>query len=273
MRICLLNVIKLPSLILLILICISQISIAGTSGIKEICATTTWTGFYMGINGGYSWTNARTDILPLPEPTPPGDGNIQPTSLLFSISGGVLGGQIGYNWQLRAYPQVYLGLETDMNWNSLKDSTTGDAVGNAIEHFTIFNDIISTTHKTTWFGTLRGRLGFSTSTSLLLFGTGGLAYGAMEEVANVDFTINGYGNEQYPVTKSRTQTGWVAGGGIEWAPKQNWSVKLEYLYYDLGTISEIVDPIIPNPPFQIKYTWINPVQLIRLGLNYQFLCS
>lgn len=268
-----LDVMRLLSLSLLGLFYVPTVSIAG-SGIKEFpSATTNWSGFYAGINGGYSWSNANTHVLPLPEPIqlPPGDGSIQPSFMSVFMSGGTLGGQVGYNWQLRAYPQVYLGLETDINWNSLKGSATGNAIGNAVEHLEVFSNVLSTQQKSTWFGTLRGRLGFSPMASLLLYGTGGLAYGSMNVMANTNFIPGGYGDEQYPSSRSVIRTGWAAGGGVEWAPKQNWSVKLEYLYFDMGSISGIADPIIPNPAFQTKYTWTNPAQIIRLGLSYHCL--
>ncbi|MFZ2315039.1 MAG: outer membrane protein [Gammaproteobacteria bacterium] len=265
-----LDVMRLPNLRPLILLCVTTFFIAGTSGIKA--ATTNWSGFYGGINGGYIWSHANTKVIPLPEPAqlPPGDGNTQPSSMSVSMSGSILGGQIGYNWQIRTYPQVYFGLETDMNWSSLKGSATGDAVGNAVEHLEVFNNALSAQQKVQWFGTLRGRLGFSPTNSLLIYGTGGLAYGSMKEMADVDYVPGGYGDGQYPLTRSFTRIGWTAGGGIEWAIKQNWSVKLEYLYIDLGSTSGIADPVIPNPPFQAQYKWANPAQLIRLGLNYHF---
>lgn len=142
-----------------------------------------------------------------------------------------------------------------------------------MEHLEIFSNALSTQRKSTWFGTLRGRLGFLATTSILLYGTGGLAYGSIKEIANINFIPGGYGDEQYPYSTSSTRTGWTAGGGVEWAPTQKWSVKLEYLYFDLGTISGIADPTISNPPFQTKYTWSNSAQIIRLGLNYHFLGS
>lgn len=266
----LLDVMRSPDIRLFILLCVTLFFIAGTSGIQA--ATTNWSGFYGGINGGYIWSHANTKVIPLPVPAqlPPGDGNIQPSTLSVPMSGSVLGGQIGYNWQIRAYPQVYLGLETDMNWSSLKGTATGNAVGNALEHLEIFNNVFSVQQKVQWFGTLRGRLGFSPANSLLIYGTGGLAYGLMKEMANVNFVSGGYGDGQYPFNRSFTRMGWTAGGGIEWAIKKNWSVKLEYLYVNFGSVSGIADPVIPNPPFQMQYKWANPTQLIRLGLNYHF---
>jgi outer membrane immunogenic protein len=252
------------------LLCVTTLSITGSSG--TLAATTNWSGFYAGINGGYSWSNANTKVIPLPEPAqlPPGDGNIQPSSMSVPMSGGVLGGQIGYNWQIKAYPRAYLSLETDMNWSSLTGSDTGNATGNAVEHFAVYTNVLSTQQQVRWFGTLRGRLGFLSTDSILIYGTGGLAYGSMKEMANVNFVPGGYGDGQYPFSKSFTQIGWVAGGGIEWAAMQNWSVKLEYLYINLGSTSGVANPVVSNPPFQTQYRWSNPAQLIRLGLNYHF---
>lgn len=266
--------IGLLSLSLLALFCFATGSIAGISGIRKLpTVTTNWSGFNVGVNGGFSWSNANTQFIPLPAQLPNGDGSIQPSSISINRTGGVLGGQIGYNWALRAYPRVYLGLETDLDWNSLKSSAPGDATGNEVEHLVVFNNVLSTRQKLNWFGTFRGRIGFSPVASCFLYGTGGLAYGSMDLSANTNFIPGGYGDEEYPATQSLTRTGWTAGGGIEWALRQNWSVKFEYLYYDLGSVSKVVNPIIPNPPFQTKYIWTNPVQLVRVGLNYHFLHS
>lgn len=267
------DIIKLPNLTLISLICLTTTSIAGTLGIQDLSPTAAnWSGFNIGINGGFSWSNAHTQFKPLPGPSqlPNGDGGIQPSLMPTNMTGGIFGFQIGYNWLLYAYPNLYLGLETDMDWSSLKGTAKGDAIGNDVEHLTVFNNVLSTQQKSTWFGSLRGRLGFSPISSFLLYGAGGLAYGSMQVSANTNFIPGGYGNEEYPAALSLTLPGWAAGGGLEWALKKNWSVKFEYLYYNLGSVSEVADPIIPNPPFQTKYTWSNPVQLIRIGLNYHF---
>ncbi len=96
-----------------------------------------WTGLYVGINGGYGWM--KSDV-----------GNNR---------GFIGGGQIGYNWQ--AGNLVY-GLETDFQGTGIR----GD-VGNAAFAGTLRNP---------WFGTVRGRLGYAFDRSLL-YVTGGAAYG------------------------------------------------------------------------------------------------
>lgn len=102
------------------------------------------------------------------------------------------GGQIGYNYQLS--PLFVAGLETDFQGTSSRNLD--------------------------WFGTVRGRLGITPlSPNLLVYGTGGFAYGEVRDGWN---TVNNVG------------TGWTAGGGVEWAFHPNWSAKVEYLYTDLS---------------------------------------
>ena len=85
-----------------------------------------------------------------------------------------------------------------------------------------FNNVLSTQQKMTWFDTLRGRSAFHPLPPYYYYGTGGLAYGSMEEMANVNFVHRWIRDVQYPSTKSLTHNGWTAGAGVEWAFKQNW---------------------------------------------------
>ncbi len=230
-----------------------------------------WKGFYLGVNGGYTWSNASTSVTPLPTPAqlPAHYLNIQPTDLTLTMSGGLLGGQLGYNYRCSFHPNWILGLETDIDWIPSKGSIDGNATGNAAWDYTVLYNIISTHQSTTWFGTLRPRLGYIFN-DFLVYGTGGLAYGNMKESANINYAAAGYGNEAYPYSTNSTNTGWTVGGGFEWTPKKQWSAKVEYLYYDLGTVSGIANPVPENLPYQAKYTWSNPAQIIRLGINHYF---
>src|SRR5437764_4090932 len=69
-----------------------------------------WTGFYIGVNGGYGWANStHTDVFGV-------------TTGSFKQNGGLIGGTIGYNWQTS--PAV-LGLEGDLDWASINGSSVG----------------------------------------------------------------------------------------------------------------------------------------------------
>ena len=241
-------------------------------GMGEVSTSNPWTGFYAGINGGYSWSDANTQVVALPvlAQLPIGARSIQPATLSNSMSGGVLGGQIGYNWQLDLFPQFVIGIEADINWNPLSGSAHGNAIGNAAWNYLVLNNILSSKQTINWFGTVRPRIGYLPINSLLIYATGGFAYGGMKETANSNLVSGGYGFNQYPYSNSYVETGWTAGGGLEWAPKQDWSVKIEYIYYDLGSTSGTANSIPPNPPFQTHFTWTNPPQLVRAGINYHF---
>jgi len=144
-----------------------------------------WTGAYVGINGGYAWGTSSFSGLG-------GSTN---------VNGGLVGGTIGYNWQVG---QAVYGLEGDLDWTNIK--------GTAAVGFANRND---------WLGTARGRLGFAYD-RFLPFITGGLAVG------DIKTTVPGFGDT------TRTKAGWTLGGGAEYAIAGPWTAKVEYLYVDLG---------------------------------------
>lgn len=223
-----------------------------------------WTGVYAGINGGYAWANVNTKIRPLPDPLPADRSSIQPAILSLSMKSGVLGSQLGYNYQLNVYPKILLGIETDMNWIPLKGSAYGNAIGNGVSTGRIFTHALSTQQQMTWFGTLRPRLGYLPFNSILIYATGGLAYGNVKATGNTNLKAS------YSASLNQVRSGWTVGGGIEWIPAQHWSTKIEYLYYNLGEVSAIANPSFYHPPYQKQYIWSRDSQMIRIGINYRF---
>jgi outer membrane immunogenic protein len=222
-----------------------------------------WTGFYAGLNIGGGWRDNSggsnnwwlwnrpapvAAVSPTPPPPPPHGGKdygspqdgggwnnnggsmppgpgpgptpvvndaivAAPTWWAFSnrnknSAGVVGGGQIGFNYQFAA--PIVVGVETDFQGTSLgsNNSNWGYGSGGA---------------RLTWFGTVRGRLGWLVTPTLLLYGTGGFAYGQVQGGGWARFSSVG--------------TGWTAGGGVEWMFMPNWSAKVEYLYTDLGNFN------------------------------------
>jgi outer membrane immunogenic protein len=213
-----------------------------------------WTGFYIGGNVGYGWGNADTDIVLSPV------ADLRTT--LQPDPRGIFGGaQIGYNWQ---FGSVVTGLEADLQGSDIKGTATRSPV-TLTDGTTFPNSFHSAQEKINWFGTVRGRLGFTATPTLLLYATGGLAYGDVDYAASTNFPLT-----QYPSSFSKTKVGWTAGAGAEWAFAPNWSAKLEYLYMDLGSESGIGNPVPPNPPFQLHYNWKTQANLVRVGINYKF---
>jgi outer membrane immunogenic protein len=91
-------------------------------------------------------------------------------------------------------------------------------------------------------GTVRGRVGYTVTPTVLLYATGGLAYADPELSTSVTTFPNGGGAACAGFcggadTKS-WRAGWTAGAGVEWKLTSAWSAKLEYLYYDMGTLSQ-----------------------------------
>jgi outer membrane immunogenic protein len=194
-----------------------------------------WTGFYVGLNGGGTWGSEHSTAAP----ADPG------TTAFFSPcftagacprdysrgntgSGGEAGGQLGYNWQVNS---VVLGAETDIQWTNVR-STAAVALANTGTGFVPFNGAASS--KLEWFGTTRGRLGFLAQPNLLLYGTVGLAYGSLANSFTANFPATG---QLISGSNTDTRIGWAAGAGIEWKVYRGWIVGVEYLHTELDSRS------------------------------------
>jgi outer membrane immunogenic protein len=226
-----------------------------------------WTGFYIGLNVGYGWGNADTDFDPLPDPVT--FFSLEPQSLNPDPSGFIGGGQIGYNFQ---WNWLVLGVETDFQGTDMEghdrrqpfDDITGSiANGNP--------DVFLEAHeRMQWFGTARARIGFVPMCRLLVYATGGLAYGNVDYSAQTNFD-NGV---TYPVSFSETNLGWTVGGGFEWALTHHWSVRAEYLYYDLGDHSRTEPKLFGGVPTGgvdfVRNTFETTGNIVRGGLNFKF---
>jgi outer membrane immunogenic protein len=228
-----------------------------------------WTGFYIGLNGGYSWGRSNTDftITSTIAGVPAG-------SVSQDINGWVGGGQIGYNWQSGTF---VFGLEADIQATGQK-GTFNFATPALCPTITIavlpcVTGSGSIEQELPWFGTLRGRLGVTPSPTWLLYVTGGLAYGQVDTEATFSATSAFVGG---PViasvsaasNSSTTRVGWVIGAGAEWAISGPWSAKLEYLYMDLGTVNtSFAGPA----PFTLMTTSSRITDnIVRVGVNYRF---
>ncbi|PWB82656.1 MAG: porin family protein [Methylocystaceae bacterium] len=223
----------------------------------------TWTGFYGGVNVGYGWADPRNVY---------GSEyflNV-PTGLAWSYNGpnfdGVLGGgQIGYNYQFAGTGFV-VGVEADIQAADLSGASAG--FGNNIGYF----PYLTTRQTIDWFGTVRGRVGYAVLPTLLVYGTGGFAYGG----GSSRFTYFDSANfSAFSSESNDTRTGWTAGGGVEWAFLPNWSAKVEYLYVDLGRgpgfWSNQFNPVGALTAFSSNQVGAsNRFHTVKVGLNYHF---
>jgi outer membrane immunogenic protein len=183
-----------------------------------------WTGAYIGINGGYGFGRSKWDGLPAS----------------FDVNGGMVGGQLGYNWQ---FGQFVYGVEGDGDWSGLRG--TANLANCPFAFCKTRNDFLST---------VRGRLGFAAD-RWLPYVTGGLAVG------DIKATAPGFAGVD------KTNAGWTVGGGLEFAISGPWTVKAEYLHVDLGKAdcSVACGFLLPGSN-NVSLT----TNVVRGGINYRF---
>lgn len=181
-----------------------------------------WTGFYAGINGGYGFGKSGWSAAT--------------GTNTFDTSGGLVGGTVGYNYQMG---QWVLGLEGDVDWSDMNGSTTTVPCTTSCET------------RNSWLGTARGRLGYAVG-RFLPFVTAGGAFG------DIKATPTGLAGER------DTKAGWTAGAGVEVALTGPWSAKVEYLYADLGKTTCAAGSC--ALPTNVDLT----ANMVRAGVNYRF---
>jgi outer membrane immunogenic protein len=192
-----------------------------------------WAGFYAGINGGYAWNQINEH----------GQVGGDPGEL----NGGFGGGQIGYNWQRN---HVVFGIEADIQ---------GAGISHGFVSTVGVPGAVDTRQDIDYFGTVRGRLGYSFGPTLV-YATAGFAYGGVKDQATVSS-----GGNFLNISRDETETGFVAGGGLEYKFNPAWSIKTEYQYVDLGSeklAGSAGGLSYSSPDIDGK------VHTVRVGLNY-----
>ena len=213
-----------------------------------VAAVYSWTGFYVGIQGGYGWGRSRhCDHGSTPEC---GEPDIFPD---FSIRGWSAGGTVGYNHQIG---NVVLGVELDGSWANIRGES-GDTVDFGCGPVDNPADKCVTQIKA--FGTARARFGYAFG-RVLPYVTGGVAvtrlHGAIATVSNP------------AAQNTTTKTNGVVGGGVEFALANNWSTKGEFIHvfrlgdHDYDLVVECGTPGC--------FTRNRGYNVVRAGLNYKF---
>ena len=254
-----------------------------------------WTGFYLGGNLGYGWGNHEMTETVTAGPNllivPPGStlyGGAQSFDIdPRGFNGGI---QAGYNWQ---FNQSWVwGIEADIQATNMKrtadcarscNTNTAIASGILPALFPVTFSNYTDEQKLNWFGTVRGRLGYSNGPSLF-YVTGGLAYGEVERNSSVSgsstflglFPLNTFSGSS---SNKSVNTGWTVGGGVETALTAGWTLKVEYLYMDLGSVTDTLTTVFGSSflPFQSGTVAANRTvtgdlteNIVRVGLNYRF---
>lgn len=226
-----------------------------------------WTGFYAGVNAGYAFSQSG-DTQTTGTPAFLGFApTFTPNSLPTNNGGFIGGGQIGYNYQMGS---IVAGVETDLDFVGQRNSAsfTGAVTPLGTSLTT------SATRDLNYLGTLRGRIGFTPFDRMMLFATGGLAYGGVNTSGSV--VANAAPALAWSGSNNQTRAGWTVGGGAEYAITNNITLKGEYLFYDLGETSVTA---LGNAAVQataalngVYYTSQARTEgsILRAGLNFKF---
>ena len=209
-----------------------------------------WTGFYMGAHGGYAWSDIEFPGAP-PHPAGP------PRQ---SLDGGIVGLQIGYNYQIN---NLVVGVEADLS----KGNLTGTARdGNYITQ----TDTIDMT------GSVRARIGYAVG-SFLPYLTAGIMWDRGERgqqcpapaavVSGHCNAANGF--SPYNLSQQQWHSGFVWGGGVEHAISRHWSFKLEGLVARMGEETYVLGPAANGKTANVSKIE-HDTATVRLGINYRF---
>lgn len=208
-------------------------------------APLSWTGFYLGAHLGGTWGSSTAEGS---------TGVTLDDSWSASPSGLVAGATLGYNWQLG--PVIY-GIEGDLGNLGLAGSGG---------YYVPFGYDASTTTDAGFYLTLRGRLGVLVN-GWMLYVTGGYL-GADTTVKVLESCDVLCSTPSVGASNSSFRNGWTLGGGFETVLQGSWTAKLEYLYYDVGSVSLTT----PAGSGIGANTWNVETdgQLVRAGINYRF---
>jgi outer membrane immunogenic protein len=246
----------------------------------------TWTGCYVGANGGGMWGYDRYSLRQTGDFLLLGNRFGDPANNALTAhsyrpdtstwTGGVQG---GCNWQQNNW---VFGLEADINGAGSLNSTTsfgavGPFVGGGGSLMASHTEAIS--KELTWYSTIRGRIGFTPTPNWLIYATGGAAVGEIKSSARLSFGTDQFflGGFQFAGSSTETKIGYAIGAGTEWKFAPNWSVKGEYLFVDLGSMTysaRCFAPAAGDCGPATNFLWTNNVKLQehvgRVGVNYHF---
>src|SRR4051794_35298200 len=206
-----------------------------------------WTGFYVGVNAGVGIGRDYTRLVI------PAGPSFEASYL--NPHGGLVGGQIGYNYQVSNsfFGALVFGVEADFQGTGMRDSytclLTCTAGAGPASRFS---------QQLDWFGTVRGRVGIATG-PVLTYVTAGWAYG------NVKTTLTETVGTTATFASNQNRGGWTWGSGVEASLGGNWTGKIEYLWFTLG---DRLDLFTLNGVPQAMSTDVRE-QIFRVGLNYR----
>jgi outer membrane immunogenic protein len=243
-----------------------------------------WTGFYVGLVAGGTWgNNNNVDTAAFPVTSFPGfepladvSAQLATTTLPVQISGFIGGGEWGYNYQWNNW---VIGTEGDFEGIASSERRATEfatATANVAGVPFTLDQLAAANRRLDWLGTERVRIGFLIWPTFLVYGTGGLAYGEIDTGVAIGQTNPALASTLALGRFEQTLAGWTAGGGLEWLFSPNWSVKVEYLYYDLGRVTFGLSSLthsLAGVPVTVTDNLASTRfsgNIVRAGINYHF---
>ena len=232
-----------------------------------------WTGVHFGAHVGGAFgskneTPAPFGLLLSPGPTPTPNpcsspsllllncGSLAPSPVSLDVSGLVVGGQLGADYQIENW---VVGVEGQASWTNAKGSTSCGGLGSPA----VFTVIVgSCTAKLDNLGTAAVRAGYAFD-RLLVYGKGGAAW--TNDNYQVKFTTS---FTPMLFSANELRWGWMVGAGVEYAFTDTWTAKIEYNYMDLGADSlrmvEAFGTVLLDTNIRER------MNVVKIGVNYRF---
>ena len=215
-----------------------------------------WTGFYIGINVGGQFGHSEDKDL---DKTPIfGFWNSPDRPWGYSESGVVAGGTVGYNHQ---WNWVVLGIEADGGYMNVDGSGIEPA----------FRTDTRGSTESDFFTTFRGRLGIAMNTWMFYATGGGIGLNYEQRVLDDCTSGPGCGSGAIDAHKQDFRWGWTVGGGLEKMFGCHWSIKAEYLFFDIDR-EEFSGIATAGGATGSRFFFNGDTtgHIVRAGLNYKF---
>ncbi len=217
--------------------------VSSPASLPVFASAPTWTGFYIGLQGGHIWGDGMTEDRNYNDEF---DRGSSPST------NGVFGGaHLGYNLQFAN--RVVVGVEADIGRGPVRSSLSptrtelGGALTDDLNHHRVSLE---------WFGSARARVGYALG-NVLAYATGGVAVGETR-----------YGFEHFNATGriKSASVGWTSGVGLEYMIAPNWTTRAEYRYTDYGSASGHVFDNYPD----FSHKGELKTNDVRIGVSYKF---